>query len=194
MNKKLLSVLLICLSFLLLTACGSTTDNSTGDIDSGADLAGDTSTNNATIYIGMEDYFTEVAVTVPDVDFADNDSVVAYLGNLVAAISTETGWTINCEISSYKSVGVMFEGANSIYSGPPDPQNDAYFVYDAYQLNQTILDSIQKTIQMALTGEGGDPDALEIYYSGIDDTELIFPDLGVYVPISEAYSGLVAVQ
>ena len=54
-------------------------------------------------------------------------------------------------------------------------------MYDVGQLAETILDSIQKTLQEGFTGEGGDPDALDIWYYMEGNQPLELPILdGVY--------------
>ena len=60
-------------------------------------------------------------------------------------------------------------------------------MYDVGQLAETILDSIQKTLQEGFTGEGGDPDALDIWYYMEGDQPLELPVLGLSWSIDQPY-------
>lgn len=57
----------------------------------------------------------------------------------------------------------------------------------AEELAEIALDSIQATLQRGFTGEGGDPDALDIYYYMEGDQPLELPDLGLSWPAEEPY-------
>lgn len=50
-----------------------------------------------------------------------------------------------------------------------------------------MLDSIQKTLQMGFTGEGGDPDALDIRYCMEDGQPLEIPALGISWAVDQPY-------
>ena len=73
-----------------------------------------------------------------------------------------------------------------------DPQREQFFVYDAEQLAETILDSIQKTLQEGFTLEGGDPDALDIWYYMEGEQPLELPALGLSWPSDQPYQWAVA--
>ena len=68
------------------------------------------------------------------------------------------------------------------------PKQDQRPKQDAEQLAQTILDSTQKTLQMGFTGEGGDPDALDIYYYMEGEKPLELPDIGREWPLDQPYA------
>ena len=57
----------------------------------------------------------------------------------------------------------------------------------AKQLTETLLDSIQKTLQEGFTLEGGDPDALDIWYYMEGEQPLELPALGLFWPIDQPY-------
>ena len=85
-------------------------------------------------------------------------------------------------------MSVCFADSSALFNGPPDPQNEEFFMFDAEQLAQTILDSTQKTLQMGFTGEGGDPDALDIYYYMEGEKPLELPDIGREWPLDQSYA------
>ena len=60
-------------------------------------------------------------------------------------------------------------------------------MYSWEQLAETILDSIQKTLQMGFTGEGGSPDALDIWYYMEGEQPLNLPELGLSWPLDQPY-------
>ena len=55
-------------------------------------------------------------------------------------------------------------------------------MYDAEQLAETILDSIQKTLQKSFVLEPGDPDMLDIWYYTAGDQPLKLPNRPVDQP------------
>lgn len=109
---------------------------------------------------------------------------------LIQGISELTGWdlTIAGEVTTGKGgMSVCFSGESALFSGPPDPQKDEFHVFSADQLAETILDSIQKTLQEGFTGEGGNPDELDIYYFLEGEQPLELPDLGLSWPLDQPY-------
>ena len=86
---------------------------------------------------------------------------------LIQGIADLTGWNLTLAepvISGKGGMSVCLSNESALFTGPPDPQKDEFHVYDAEQLAEMILDSIQKTLQEGFTLEGGDPDALDIWY------------------------------
>ena len=87
---------------------------------------------------------------------------------LIQGIAGLTGWdlTLAEDVTSGKGgMSVCLSSESSLFTSPPDPQREEFHMYDVGQLAETILDSIQKTLQEGFTLEGGDPDTLDI--SGI---------------------------
>ena len=123
------------------------------------------------------------------------DYPMAYEGDLTAekliqGIAELTGWDLTLAepvISGKGGMSVCLSGESSLFTGPPDPQREEFHMYDAEQLAETILDSIQKTLQEGFTGEGGDPDALDIWYYMEGDRPLELPILGLSWPIDQPY-------
>ena len=90
-------------------------------------------------------------------------------------------------VSGKGGMSVCLSSESALFTGPPDPQREQFFVYDAEQLAETILDSIQKTLQEGFTLEGGDPDALDIWYYMEGEQPLELPALGLSWPIDQPY-------
>ena len=91
-------------------------------------------------------------------------------------------------------MSVCLADKSALFTGPPDPQREPFFVYDAEQLAEMALDSIQKTLQMGFTVEGGDPDALDIWYCMEDGQPLEIPTLGISWPIDQPYQWTGAIR
>lgn len=109
---------------------------------------------------------------------------------LIQGIADLTGWdlTLAEAVTSGKGgMSVCLANTSSLFAGPPDPQKDEFHMYDAEQLAETILDSIQKTLQEGFTLEGGDPDTLDIWYYMEGEQPLELPDIGRFWPIDQPY-------
>jgi len=109
---------------------------------------------------------------------------------LIQGIADLTGWdlTLAEAVTSGKGgMSVCLSNESALFIGPPDPQNEEFHMYDSAQLAQTILDSIKKTLQTGFTGEGGSPDALDIYYYMEGEQPLALPDLGLSWPLDQPY-------
>lgn len=110
---------------------------------------------------------------------------------LIQGIADLTGWDLSLaeEVTSGKGgMSVCLSGESSLFAGPPDPQKDEFHMFDGVQLAQTILDSIQKTLQEGSTGAGGNPDALEVYYFMAGERPLELPDIGRAWPMDQPYT------
>ncbi len=109
---------------------------------------------------------------------------------LITAIEELTGWKMDLveNVTSGKNgMSVGFGPESALFVGPHDPQNVGFEVFDAYQLAQTMLDSIQKTLQMNFTTELGDPENLDIYYFMGDNQPLTIESIGKSWPIDQPY-------
>jgi len=109
---------------------------------------------------------------------------------LIQGIADLTGWdlTLSEPVTTGKGgMSVCLSNGSSLFVGPPDPQVDEFHIYDAAQLAETILDSIQKTLQMGFTGPLGDPDLLDIYYYMEGEQPLTLPDLDLSWPLDQPY-------
>lgn len=109
---------------------------------------------------------------------------------LIQGIADLTGWNLTLAESVTSGKGgmsVCLSDESALFTGPPSPQREQFFVYDVEQLAEMVLDSIQKTLQMGFTGEGGDPDALDIWYYMADGRPLEIPALGFSWTIDQPY-------
>lgn len=124
-----------------------------------------------------------------------NEYPMAYEGELtpeklIQGIADLTGWNLTLAenvVSGKSGMSVYLSSESSLFTGPPDPQREEFHMYDVGQLAETILDSIQKTLQEGFTGEGGDPDALDIWYYMEGNQPLELPILGLSWPIDQPY-------
>lgn len=109
---------------------------------------------------------------------------------LIQGIADLTGWdlTLAEPVTTGKGgMSVCLSKESALFVGPPEPQKDEFYMFSADQLAETILDSIQRTLQKGFTGEGGDPDALDIYYYMEGEQPLELPNLGLSWPLDEPY-------
>ena len=137
----------------------------------------------ATLYIGTR------AAGFAEYPFTYEGALTPEL--LIQGIADLTGWNLTLAepVTTGKGgMSVCLSGESSLFMGPPDPQKEDFHMYSAEQLAETILDSIQKTLQRGFTGEGGDPDALDIYYYMEGEQPLELPALGLSWPLDEPYS------
>ena len=84
-------------------------------------------------------------------------------------------------------MSVCLSSESALFTGPPDPQKEEFFMFGLDDLAETLLDSIQKTLQEGFTGEGGAPDALDIWYYMEGEKPLELPILGLSWPIDQPY-------
>ena len=113
---------------------------------------------------------------------------------LIGQISDLTGW--NLDLAEPVSTGkggmtVDFANTSALVVGPPDPQKEEFFVYDSVQLTQTILDSIQHTLQYNFVDpQLGDPESLDVYFC-LEGGDITLEG-GAFVPHTLPYQGLMA--
>lgn len=120
---------------------------------------------------------------------------MAYAGELtpealIQGIADLTGWDLTLAepvISGKGGMSVCLSNASALFTGPPDPQKEEFHLYSADQLAETILDSIQKTLQKGFVLEPGDPDTLDIWYYMEGEKPLELPDLGLSWSIDQPY-------
>lgn len=109
---------------------------------------------------------------------------------LIQGIAGLTGWNLALAedvINGKGGMSVCLSSESSLFTGPPDPQKEEFHMYDAGQLAETILDSIQKTLQKGFVLAPGDPDALDIWYFMEGEKLLELPALGLSWPIDQPY-------
>ena len=136
----------------------------------------------ATLYIGTKaNGFTEYPMT--------------YEGELtpeklIQGIADLTGWNLTLAepvISGKGGMSVCLSNESALFTGPPDPQKEEFFMFGLDDLAETLLDSIQKTLQKGFVLEPGDPATLDIWYFMEGDKPLELPGLGLSWPIDQPY-------
>jgi hypothetical protein len=122
-NRAIVS--LIIAAALFLTACAGIASNAEGG-------------GIVTLYIGYE---------------GENPVSVAVEGpwapeTLIKALAEETGWNLDLAsiYSDASGVVIALASESSLYMGPPEPQKDAYHVYDGEDLVSSIIFSIANTL------------------------------------------------
>ena len=141
-----------------------------------------------TLYIGMDDHFQqyqeEYGGTLNEQGMVPAEGVVAEMAEL-------TGWNLDLagEITTGKGgITVTFGENCALFSGPPQEQKDEFRVYDSYQLDETILDSVKKTLQnWAVVPGQGDPDSVDVYYCGPDGKDLVLINSGWTISSTQPY-------
>lgn len=109
---------------------------------------------------------------------------------LIQGIADLTGWDLTLAedvITGKGGMSVCLSNESALFTGPPNPQKDEFHMFDVEQLAETILDSIQKTLQEGFTLEGGNPDMLDIWYYMEGEQPLKLSDLGLSWPMDQPY-------
>lgn len=109
---------------------------------------------------------------------------------LIQGVADLTGWDLTLAepvVTGKGGMSVCLSGECALFVGPPDPQKEEFFMFGLDDLAETLLDSIQKTLQMGFTGEGGDPDALDVWYYLEGEQPLELPGLGLSWPLDQPY-------
>lgn len=161
-----------------------TEDGSQGQLD-----AGQTSqAQMVTLYIGMDDHFQQYQ---EEYDGTLNEQGMVPAEGVVAEMAQLTGWNLDLagEITTGKGgITVTFGETCALFSGPPQEQKDEFHVYDSYQLDETILDSVKKTLQnWAVVPGQGDPDSVDVYYCGPDGKDLVLINSGWTISSTQPY-------
>ena len=128
----------------------------------------------AVLYIGVGNQFAEIP---PE--------------EVVSAMASLTGWSLDLAEPIFSGKGgitVSFADTSALFVGPPEEQREEFRVYDALQLDQTILDSLKKTLQCwAVDPELGDPDQVDVWFCGAEGGDLALPGTGVTIPAAQPY-------
>ena len=111
---------------------------------------------------------------------------------LIQAIADTTGWNLTLSDITTSGKGgmtVSFSKECALFTGPPQQQKEEFHMYDVEQLDRTILDSIQKTLQNnTIDPNLGDPSNLDIYYCMEGDKALELTNLNITIPMEQPYS------
>lgn len=109
---------------------------------------------------------------------------------LIQGIADLTGWNLTLDepvISGKGGMSVCLSESSALFEGPPETQKEEFHMYSVEQLAETLLDSIQKTLQEGFTLEGGDPDALDVWYYLKGEQPLTLPELGLSWALDQPY-------
>lgn len=113
---------------------------------------------------------------------------------LIAAIGALTGWDLSLDgpvLQGETGITVTFSQDCALFTGPPDPQAEEFFVYDAGELCAAILDSVCHTLQWNAVNEKlADPRLLPVYFRTAAG-DLIQEDLDFTQPETIPYGGLI---
>ena len=165
---------------------GGGTQNTDVSVSSGqtvSNTASDSKNITATLYIGENGQFKEYPYT-----FSENPTP----DQLIQAIADTTGWNLtlaDITTSGKGGMTVSFAKDCALFTGLPQQQKEEFHMYDAEQLDRTILDSIQKTLQNnTINPNLGDPSNLDIYYCMEGDKALELTNVNITIPMEQPYS------
>lgn len=140
--------------------------------------------NNVILYIGTREWGFE------EYPYSYEGELTPEI--LIDGIEKLTDWDITLadRVTTGKGgMTVCFEKSASLFVGPPSPQKDEFFTHDLETFSKLYLGSIKKTLQMGFTGEGGNPDNIDIYYCCGNNEEIVIPVLDELIPIDVPYPG-----
>ena len=151
-----------------------------GDISGGeSSSSSEQDSRDVNLYIGMNGTFQEYPLEV------DGEVTPE---TLIQSMAELTGWNLDVvsAVEGNGKVMVSFAKTCALYVGPPEEQKEEFRVLDAGQLDQTILDSIQKTIQEWIGTEDG---TAEVYFTDADGGDLVLEGIGVTISAETPYVG-----
>lgn len=159
------------------------TDIPASSNQSESNTASDSKNVTATLYIGENGQFKEYPYVFSEKPTPDQ---------LIQAIADTTGWNLtlaDITTSGKGGVAISFTKECVLFTGLPQQQKEEFHMYDAEQLDRTILDSIQKTLQNNMIDFSlGDPSNLDIYYCMEGNKALELTNLNITFPMEQPYS------
>lgn len=179
------------------SSIGGSTSSSSSSISSSASSAGgdmssagssasssQQETQSVNLYIGMNGDFQEYPIEL------DGEVTPE---TIIQSMAELTGWNLDV-VSAVEGNGkivVTFAETSALFVGPPEQQKEDFQVLDAGQLDQTILDSIHKTLQEWVGTEDG---TAEVYFTAADGGDLVLEGIGVTISADEPYAGFPTAQ
>lgn len=163
------------------SSISSSASSSGGDVSSAGSSASSSQqeTQSVDLYIGMDgDFYVYPQEITGEVT---PESIIQSMAEL-------TGWNLDV-VSAVEGNGkivVSFAETSALYVGPPQEQKEEFQVLDAGQLDQTILDSIQRTLEKWVGTEDG---TVEVYFTAADGGDLVLEGIGVTIPADQPYTG-----
>ena len=113
---------------------------------------------------------------------------------LIAAIGDLTGWDLRLDgpvLRDRRGITVTFAADCALFTGPPEPQKEDFFVYDAEELCAIALDSVCRTLQWnAVNPKLEDPKAVPVYFRTAGG-DLALENIGFTQPADLPYGGLI---
>lgn len=163
------------------SSASSSASSSGGDVSSAGSSASSSEqeVQNVNLYIGMNGEFQEYPLEV-------KGEITPEI--LIESIAQLTGWNLDV-VSAVEGNGkivVSFAETSALYTGPSEDQKEGFQVLDAGQLDQTILDSVQKTLQEWVGTEDG---TVEVYFTAPDGGDLVLEGIGVTISADQPYTG-----
>lgn len=163
------------------SSISSSASSSGGDVSSAGSSASSSEqeVQNVNLYIGMNGEFQEYPLEV-------KGEITPEI--LIESIAQLTGWNLDV-VSAVEGNGkivVSFAETSALYTGPSEDQKEGFHVLDAGQLDQTILDSVQKTLQEWVGTEDG---TVEVYFTAPDGGDLVLEGIGVTISADQPYTG-----
>ena len=199
--KKRVVCLIFCAAVLGLTACRMPPASSSPPSQSAS--SEDTSDSQSTSSSSQEEVTQGVQVVLyigQDGDFTEypafyhgqlDESGMIPPQEVIGAMASITGWNLDLAgevVTGKGGITVSFADTSALFNGPPQNQKEAFFVYDSYQLDRCILDSVKKTLQCWATDpELGNPDGVDVWFCGPDGGDLVLSDLGVTISSTQPY-------
>ena len=163
------------------SSISSSASSSGGDVSSAGSSVSSSQqeTQSVDLYIGMDgDFYVYPQEITGEVT---PESIIQSMAEL-------TGWNLDV-VSAVEGNGkivVSFAETSALYVGPPQEQKEEFQVLDAGQLDQTILDSIQRTLEKWVGTEDG---TVEVYFTAADGGDLVLEGIGVIIPADQPYTG-----
>ena len=162
------------------SSISSSASSAGGDMSSAGSSASSSQqeTQSVNLYIGMNGSFQEYPQEIAGEITPET---------IIQSMAELTGWNLDV-VSAVEGNGkivVSFAETSALYVGPPQEQKEEFQVLDAGQLDQTILDSIHKTLQEWVGTEDG---TVEVYFTAADGGDLVLENIGVTISADEAYT------
>ena len=116
-------------------------------------------TGEASLYIGMAGQYGVHAF--PYQGELTPDQLIAAIGDL-------TGWDLRLDgpvLRDASGITVTFAADCALFTGPPEPQKEDFFVQDIQELSAVLLDSVCRTLQWnAVNPKLEDPKSVKVYF------------------------------
>lgn len=106
---------------------------------------------------------------------------------LIKGMEDLTNWNLELAkpaVIDSDGIKICFTEDSTIFVGPPDPQKEEFHMFAADQLAETVLDSVQKTLQANLPNGSN----LAVWYQMEDGSPLSLSNLEMTWPADQPYA------